>query len=88
MNTFCLRLYFFLPHKEKRTQNEDGRQNVLMIMYVSKTEEIRGWIKLLYKELHNNTLRQVLYLYPNPIKENGNSVNMARMEERYTLELG
>jgi hypothetical protein len=33
-----------------------------MIINVSKTEEIRGgWIKLLHKELHNSTLRQVLY---------------------------
>jgi hypothetical protein len=60
-----------------------------MKVYVSKTEEIRGgWIKLLHKELRNNILRQILHYYPNPIKENGNSVNMARMGERYTQELG
>jgi hypothetical protein len=60
-----------------------------MIIYVSKTEEIRGgWIKLLHNELHNSTLRQILYYYPNPIKENGNSVNMARMGERFSQEIG
>jgi hypothetical protein len=60
-----------------------------MIMYVSNTEEIRGGcIKLLHKKLHSNTLCQILYYYPKPIKENGNSVNMARMGERYTQELG
>jgi len=62
---------------------------MLIITYLSTTEEIsRGWLKLLHKDLHNSTLRQILYYYPNPIKENGNSGKMARMGVRYTQELG
>jgi hypothetical protein len=46
-----------LPHNEKKSYNEDARENVLMIMYRSKTEEIRrGWIKLLHTELYYITL--------------------------------
>jgi hypothetical protein len=59
-----------------------------MITYLRPKKIRESWIKLLCKELHNSTLSQILYYYPNPVKEHRNSVNMACMGKRYTQDFG